>query len=285
MKSIYNLSGATLLFLFILTSCGEKKEAETENNSVDTTSQEPADTTKINEITEFKFHVFLANIPSPFEQMILLPETGIVIDKSNTNSVENAGNYSTTAKKALNYGVYGADLGYLAVYDQTQEITDYFATLKSMAEELGAGNQFNTVLSDRFNANIENHDSILVIMDKALGETENYLKNNERLEIATFMLIGSWVETQHIILRSLLEGSNHGDLSKLYATIPPQKTHLKSLIDLLVDQKAKGAQEMKSELEKVKIVYDAITGQEISEKQLRELDSPVKILREKIISK
>jgi hypothetical protein len=287
MKSISRLSYLPVLAIAALASCGGDKAEETEGTKVDTTKVEAVDTTAstVNEVAEMKFSVFLANVPSPMETMVLLPATGIAIDKSIINSTDNADKYSTVNKKALNYGVYGTDLGYLAVYEQTQAITDYFATVKSLAEELGASQQFDNVLTDRFQANLEHSDSLMLLMDKAMLETENYLKNNQRIEIATYMLVGSWVETQYLVVRSLLGGSAHGDLTDLYAKIPEQKIHVKSLIDLLAEQKSKDAKALQADLEKIKAVYDAIPSADVSDDQLHSIEAVIKPLRTKITSK
>ncbi len=277
------LSTAVLL----LASCGGEKAKE-EGQAVDTTAQETMDTTqgKLNEVADFKFHVFIANIPSPLESMILIPDAGIVMDKSHLNPVENADKYTSLSKKALNYGVYGSDLGYLAAYEQSQDISDYFATLKSLAEDLGAGSQFDKVLSERFQANLENRDSLLVIMDRAFGSTEDYLKNNQRLESATLMLTGSWVESQFILVRALIEANGKGDLEKLYAKVPEQKAHLKSLIDLLAEQKSKDCNKYKAELEKVKVTYDGIASVDvIDEALLEKLSKELELVKNMITGK
>jgi hypothetical protein len=274
--------------VLLLASCGGEKPKE-EGQEIDTTAKvEAMDTTseELNEVADFKFHVFIANIPSPLESMVLIPDAGVIMDKTHLNSVENADKYTSITKKALNYGVYGADLGYLVAYEQNQDISDYFATLKSLAEDLGASGQFDKVLNERFQANLENRDSLLVIMDKALGSTEDYLKNNQRLESATLMLTGSWVESQFILVRALIEANGKGDLIKLYAKIPEQKAHLKSLTDLLAEQKSKDCTKYKAELEKVKAVYDGIANVDaIDEATLEKLSHELELIKNMITGK
>jgi hypothetical protein len=288
MNTINLKLSALCLCIGLLSACGEKKN-EKVNQEVDTTEAAPVDTTKeeLNDVVDFKFHVFIANIPSPLEAMVLIPEAGIVIDKTQLNPVENAEKYNSITKKALNYGVYGVDLGYLTAYEQSQEISDYFAVLKSLAEELGAADQFNKVLTDRFQANMEHRDSLLVIMDKAFGETENYLKNNQRLETATLMLTGSWVESQYLLVRGLIEANGRGDLIKLYEKIPQQRAHLKSLIDLLGEQKGnKDCAMYKKELEEVQKVYEPIVNVDmVDEKLLEKLSEVLRVVKDKITKK
>ncbi|HYG51198.1 MAG TPA: hypothetical protein VD905_09865, partial [Flavobacteriales bacterium] len=96
MKTISLKLSALCLSLVLLAACGEKKAEETQE--VDTTTQaEPMDTASenLNEVVDFKFHVFIANIPSPLESMVLIPDAGIVIDKTQLNPVENAEKYTS----------------------------------------------------------------------------------------------------------------------------------------------------------------------------------------------
>lgn len=283
----YILASA-ILSTTVLFSCGggeEKKEPEQKVDS--TVVEEQVDTAKgdLNEIAEFKFHVFLANVPSPLESMILLPKSGVSINKDWVNKIENADMYSTLSKKALNYGIYGVDLGYLTAYDQTQEVTDYFATLKSLAEGLGATDQFNKVLSDRFQANIDNKDSLLILMDKAIGATEDYLKNNQKLEAATLMLTGSWIETSHLLAKSIADAKD-ADVTALKEKLFEQKNSLISIIDVLKEQGTKDCKKLIGELDGVHKVFEKLTGVEgITAEFLKELSAAGKVLRDKTIAK
>lgn len=266
-----------------LSACGDKA-AETSEQTVDTTAQ-AVDTGKsaVNEVVEFKFHLFLSNIPSPMESMVLIPDAGIAMDKSLLNPTENAGSYSTLAKKALNYGVYGTDLGYLAAFEQTEIVTDYFATVKTLADELGASAQFDNVMSDRFQANLSNRDSMLIIMDKAIAGTEEFMKNNQRLEMASLMIAGAWVESQYILVRSLIQSHDKGDLTKLYGKLPEQKNHLKSLVDLLGEQATKDCKAMQAELEALMPLYAGINSVDnINGAVLKQLSDKLKPVKDKI---
>lgn len=286
MKTLFRLIPVASIAM-CFTSCGGEKAAEETTQPVDTvtTTEVVEDDGKLDELVDFKFHTFLANIPSPLEMMIKLPEAGIAVDKSILNPIENVDKYRTSAKKALNYGVYGTDLGYMAIYDQSQEIADYFSAVKSLADEIGAADQFNEALVTRFQSNMANHDSLIVLMDKALGETEDYLKTNKRIETATLVLTGSWVESQYILVRSLLMAHERGDLKSLYEKLAEQKNHLKSLIDLLNEQGTADCKTWKTELDTLTSVYEKNGTAEATEAQLEEISEALKKVKDKITSK
>lgn len=281
-----NLKHSTLLLssglLLALSSCGgEEKEKETTEQAVDTTETVSNEKETLDEAIDFKFHVFIANIPSPLEIMVNLNDAGLEVDKTMLNPVDNASKYNTLTKKALNYGVYGTDMGYLAAFDMTQEVPDYFATVKSLAEELGAVEQFNKVLSDRFQANLGNRDSLLILMDKALGATDDYLKNNQRMELACLTVTGSWVESQYIMVNAM-SSTKAKSYEKLDQSMVAQKNNLKSLIDLLNGQTSKDCKMFKTELEDLKTSYDKINKVEEVEAVLNELSGKLGKLRDKI---
>ena len=80
--------------------------------------------------------VFYA-LPSPIETAHLIQSAGVSYNMDLSNPVDNAEKYSTTMKKALNFGVYGADLSYASLFNQTQTTIQFMATEKKIAEELG----------------------------------------------------------------------------------------------------------------------------------------------------
>jgi hypothetical protein len=275
--------------LGMLTACGGGDKAADKTQAgptIDTTGtgEELNDNKEaVNELVDFKFHVFIANIPSPLETMIRMPDNGVYLDKSLVNPVANASKYKTLAKKALNYGIYGTDLGYLASFE-SPEVPEYFATTKSLAEELGAGDQFNQAIATSFQNNMGNRDSLIILMDQALGETEDYLKNDQRLELAILILAGSWLESQYLLLNSLHEMQNKDAAKPLFLKLNEQKNHLKSLIDLLKEQK--GSAETKKLLVDFESLLPSFTtlNSDSEDAFLKALGEEVGKVRAKIIS-
>src|SRR5687768_11415383 len=63
----------------------------------------------------------LFSIPSPFQTATLIKNSGAPFNSSLLNPVGNKDNYSTNFHKALNLGIYGADMGYLTIYEKTDD--------------------------------------------------------------------------------------------------------------------------------------------------------------------
>lgn len=236
-----------LITAVVIASCGSEKSNEGTLDSVATNTDS---TEALNEVADYKFHNVLANIPSPLELIQATAKTGVAYSKALPNSNDNATKYSTSAQKAMNYGVYAVDLGYLSVYEQSQDVIKCFATTRKMAQELGAGESFDKVASARFEKNMNNKDSLLKVLDQAYAATDDYLRSNARLESASLMLVGSWIESQHISMQSLRGLERTKETEFLYSKAYEQKMHLGNIISLLTEY---------NEKEDFKMVYAQLT--------------------------
>jgi hypothetical protein len=112
---------------------------------------------KASNLFEIEGKVF--SIPSPIQTAFLLKEVGTTFQSSLLNSTDKASSYVTTQKKALNLGIYGADLGYATIYDQSQEAISYMAVSKKLTTELGISGLYDEAQLKRFESNIGNQDS------------------------------------------------------------------------------------------------------------------------------
>src|ERR1044072_5604315 len=107
------------------------------------------------------------SIPSPIQTAFLIKNSGATYSKDILNASAKASSYSTNFSKALNLGIYGADLGYVTIYDQNQDAIGYLNAAKKMADELGVSGAFDQTTIERFAKNIGNKDSMLVLVGVA----------------------------------------------------------------------------------------------------------------------
>ena len=61
------------------------------------------------------------SLPSPLQTTLLIKASGANYHADMLNSPDAASGYSISMEKALNLGIYGADLGYVTCYEQTQD--------------------------------------------------------------------------------------------------------------------------------------------------------------------
>lgn len=145
------------------------------------------------------------------------------------NSVGNSQNYTDNFKKALNLGVYGADLAYLNMNKQIPEAAKYFATIKITAEELQLSGAFDMQTIKRVENNLGNEDSLLYILSKAYRNTDRYLKENNRQDIGVLVITGGWIESLYFLSQVAQETQNEDVIRRL----GEQKYPLDNLIKIL----------------------------------------------------
>ena len=69
-------------------------------------------------------------------------------------------NISAVQHRAINLGVYGADLSYATLYNIQQEVINYLDAIRSLANELNMSKIYNEALYDQNKANFDNRDEL-----------------------------------------------------------------------------------------------------------------------------
>lgn len=173
------------------------------------------------------------SIPSPIEMASILKASGSVYDNTLPNPVDRKDKYSTVRSRALNLGVYGADLSYAVVYDNTQESMLYLACAKKLADGLGITSAFSEEKIAKMEANMSNRDSMLAMISDSYWETDAYLQENERGNVSAYIITGGWIEGIYLgckIERKLKASGKNKEIAK---RIAEQKASLDNLIALL----------------------------------------------------
>lgn len=221
------LKGAYLLLIFsgsiiFFNRCTTEK-SEDENNLL--TEKIIKDSADIN-----KVKVIFYNVPSPVEMASILQRSGIAYNPELLNPIKNADKYLTSAKIALNLGVYGADLSYVRMFDQLQESMNYLAVIKKFSEKLGIPSDKGTTTVGRLEDNVNNRDSLLNIISDTYANADVYLKENNRGSTAALIILGGWIEALYTATSMVDKPDNSTDIMNRVAE---QKFSLNNLIDLL----------------------------------------------------
>ena len=169
------------------------------------------------------------SIPSPIQTAFLIKNSGAPYSKEVINPASKSSQYSSNFSKALNLGIYGADLGYVTIYDQTQDAIGYLNAAKKLADELGVSGAFDAHTVERFTKNLGNKDSMLVLVGVAYRSSDAYLKNNDRNDVSGLVLAGGWIES--LFFATNVYKTKPGEDVK--RRIAEQKSSLQSLIKLL----------------------------------------------------
>lgn len=239
-----------IMLLIFGVGCNNDPKQNTQVNNLDDEFQSTGGLIKLNDR--------LFSIPSPLQVASLVKETGIPYNKDLLNPVDRTSRYTTAFKQALNLGVYGANLGYLNMYDQLPDAAMYFGVVKIMSKELGIMSSVDEKLLERFENNKSNKDSIMQIVSSMYKNADAYLMDNERNEIGIIILTGGWVESLYF----LTQLSQTNKSQEIINRIGEQKYPLDNLIELLRPYYGKQSEEFDHLLEQLvdlATVFDGIT--------------------------
>lgn len=173
--------------------------------------------------------VFYA-LPSPVETAHLIQSTGVSYNMDLANPTSNVDKYTTTAQKALNFGVYGADLSYASLFNQTQTAIQYMATAKKLADELGIFDFVQPDIANRIENNINDRDSLMEIITEGFTNANEYLNDAGRAEVAALIVAGGWIESLYLSTE-LAEMANNN--TRLIDLVIDQRYSLSILVKML----------------------------------------------------
>jgi hypothetical protein len=176
-----------------------------------------------------KFGNTLFSLPSPYHLTMMIKTTGAKFNESLLNPVENNQNYTRIYKKCVNLGVYGADLAYMNIYEQSPLIINQFSVIKNIANDLDLTSAFSSSLVERVERNVDNTDSLLHIMSNTYRDVDVYLKESQRQREGALVLAGGWIESMYIMTQ--LAKEKRDDV--LIQRIGESKQPLENLIKIL----------------------------------------------------
>jgi len=185
-----------IVCIFGIVACESNKKIDDEKAFLDSlesvTLNQP-------EISQEVISDIIQQIPSPLEISFLIKESGNSYNNELLNSPDNISNYNSNYHKALNLGIYGADLGYTNIYNQNQDAIFYLDAIKELANGLSIGQFFDFGTIKRLATNSQNMDSLLLISTQNFNNINTYLQEQNRSNLSILLLTGGWIEALHIL--------------------------------------------------------------------------------------
>lgn len=259
-KTVFIVFASTLL---LACDSDEVVEDIVDENNVEATDEQTIERAE-------KAQKVFQTIPSPFETASIFEEAGIGYNSAITNPVENIDKYTTSTQQALNLGVYGADLSYANIHDQSQESMFYMNCSKKMADALGVAGAFTPEAIERIEENMNNRDSMMVIVSDAFWTCDGYLKENGQDNLSALIIAGGWIEGLYIGTRGLQAENPNKDLIQ---RIAEQKYSLDNLLDLVGSYDNDEINSIKTSLEGLRTSFNKIEVIE-NEATVEEGDTP-----------
>ena len=274
MKNIFYF---LFLSLFILSSCNNKTSDEIEANAEDIPL---IDDKKITAQNIFN------NIPDPVVMNSIIKDANLEYEASLLNDPSLINKYITDDTKALSLGVYGTDLSYTSVFQQSQESIIYLKCVNQLCKNLGITGAFDERTADRFEANREERDSLLSIIGSSFNGADKFLRENQRPHASALLVTGGWVEGIYIASSIGKQSKN----LKIAQELNKQAASLKDLITFLeaykIDDDGKFVVE---EIKSLQAPFDSLKiklsqpNLEMNESVFEPLCTQVQKLRSKIV--
>lgn len=233
----------------LLFSCGGNSE-ESDKEQVDKEILDPDRSLN----TNFDGKIF--SIPSPVQTALLIKQADVPFDSELLNPVENASNYSTEYKQALNLGIYGTDLGYAALYQQKSVSLKYLSVVEKLTGKLGLDGAFDKNFMSRFEKYSDNQDSMMIIVSEAFRKADNFLKSANRKSTSALILTGGWIESLYYACQLNRNKENQ----KIIERIGEQKQTLYTIIEILKEYNKGGSNNtLIKDLNDLRVYFDKVS--------------------------
>jgi len=216
-------AAVVLIFTIVLAGCNSPSDNKNANQQV-------ADTIKKELSLSPEAKNLLYQFPTPFEVTMMLEKAkaGFIFDI--TNPPANIGKYVTEKSKALNLGIYSADLSYSATYNRIDETNKFLGCTSRLADELGIAGVYDKSLPEKVKKYNNNKDSLVRLISNVFTATNAFLSGNDRNEVAVLIVCGAFAEGIYLTT-SLNEFAKD---NKLISTIIyKQKENLDKLLTIL----------------------------------------------------
>lgn len=249
-RLFFILSLSSIILLFTATSCETEKDEE---NTIDEEVFDP------NSRIQGRFDNKIFSIPSPVQTSYLVKRLNIEFDEKLLNDDQNVNEYVTEYQQALNLGIYGADLGYAALYEEKGTTIKYLSSIQKLTTQLGLDGAFDTSFFDRFEKYGAAGDSMIFLMTDAFRQADFFLKESQRKPVTALILSGGWIESLYFAC----ELQKTSESNEIKRRIGEQKTSLESIIEILVEYNSdnmndgliEAMKDLSSSFEKIKTVY------------------------------
>lgn len=219
-------------------------------------------------------------IPTSFEITKLIYEAGAAYYLNLSNDPAKAGDYITMKEKALNLGVYGADLCYASTYMMKMETMNFLESSKKIIDELGISTQFNSNYTQRIENNLDDRDSLIVVVSESFFDTWKHLIMNEQDILALLVVSGSWIEGLYVTTNIALTAKDNTEFLKILAN---QKKSLNELVGLLATvMDEDDISEIYSGLLDLQKIFKGVEDS-FNEAQLEQLSASIETLRSGIV--
>jgi hypothetical protein len=223
---------------------------------------------------------YIYPLPSTFEVTNMLNEIEASYIFNISSKPENASKYFTEKSKAINLGVYTADLAYATTYNQKSEVQKYFQVIELLVRELDMTSAFSENMSVQILENIDNKEKLTELVTEMFQNAYSFLNKQGRTEVSYLVLAGTVYEALYL---STHISENAFQNPKLIETILFQKKPLVELGNMLEEYKdTELLSETYSDIRAINEIYAIEEGTtSMSREQINKLTETIATIRNK----
>lgn len=230
-------------------------------------TQDFIDKYKNKSITDFGDIV--QSFPSPVEVSAIIQDMKVPYSEKLLLNVSKQDNFETSFKKSLGLGVFCADLGYLNVYNKTNEVINYLVSIRNLTESLKLAQFFDFQTLKRIATNNDNLDSLLILSTMSYYKMDTYLRENDRADVSAMLVTGVWTESLYLACQVYMKKEN----KRMRDHIASQKYILEELMTVLVHYMGNNVDHIKlvSAVKELSKAYEAVEIETIEGEDKEEL--------------
>ncbi len=171
----------------------------------------------------------IRNIASPVEIAALLQSLEVPFSENYLAPTRDADRINTNFERALMLGVYGADLGYINIYERSGSAVEVLRVINRLADGLRVGQFFDFEALRRLSTSRSNLDSLLYLSISSYNNIDDHLREENRGHLSALIITGVWIEGQYLITQV----ANNFPDQMLVERIAEQKLIINDLLMLL----------------------------------------------------
>jgi hypothetical protein len=229
------ISCVTIATALLLSACSETEEVNTEITSdvvedTTNTANDNLDELSYDPNKEYK-------VPTPADLFMALENIGASANFEFMNDPSIAGEYTDKKSKAMNLGVYIADLGYASNFEFGPDIVKYLKAADDLMSDLNITGAMDAELKDKLSALVAsgNKEELSSLTSEPFYKAYDYLEKNEREAALRLIVAGGWVEGLYL-LTNMVDEYEEGN--QVIQEIANQALSVESVLGFLAEQEA-----------------------------------------------
>ncbi len=253
-KNIFKRLSLLAVGSILFSACSSSNTVEdSEIVTKDTTSTKIK---KVNPLNVVPMDGAMFSIPSPIQLGGIIQKSGAPYNADILNNPKSYEGYVDLVSQSLNLGVYGADLGYCALYDKQQESIGYIRSAQKLSDILGISDAFGIETIKSVERNLDDKDSLLYIISNSYRRADDYLQTSELKHIGALIIVGGWIESIHFA--GILGKDNKS--SEVVNMIGMQKHTINTMLDKMLTRyfSEPGVEEVYNDLDEVRNAFNKV---------------------------